>query len=97
MESEFDQQESEAFIAAAQTRNFLTGIQADTLRRDVVERGVGPARLAIDAGMMQPIEAEITKAFSAPKDLASRLRTAGRPWLRWIGSGLSRATTPFET
>ena len=70
MDHEFDPEQSKAFIAAARSRGLLTDDQADTLRRESTQRSLKPARIAIESGVMNPIEAEIAEAFAAPSDLA---------------------------
>ncbi len=70
MDSDFDAEKSDAFISAALARKLLTDHQVETLRRESAEKSLTPAQLAIESGMMKPIEAEIAEAFAAPKEMA---------------------------
>ena len=70
MEFDFDSDRTEAFIAAALTHHMLTEEQAATLRSESTQRSMSPAHLAIESGILKPIDAEIALAFAAPHDLA---------------------------
>ncbi len=67
---DIDPDQSEAFIAAARSHNLLTDQQADTLRRESSEQSMSPAQVALESGMMNPVDAEIAATLAAPEDLA---------------------------
>ena len=70
MDNGIDPQKSDAFITAAVGRKFITVAQADTLRRETAERSLSPSQLAVENGMMKPVEVEISEAFATPNELA---------------------------
>lgn len=70
MSSDFDTEKSDAFITAAHARSLLSADQAETLRRESVDRAKTASQIALETGMLRPIDVEIAEAFAAPTDLA---------------------------
>ena len=70
MQSEFDPSLSKLFVEVARRRQLLTQEQAQTLLSRSTEQLVMSSNLAVESGMLDPLEAEIVDAFISPKDLA---------------------------
>jgi serine/threonine protein kinase len=70
MQFEFDRTQSETFVDVARRRQLLSDTQAKTLLDQSTKRSVMPSQLAIELGVLQPVEVEIVEAFTDPKNLA---------------------------
>ena len=70
MSAEFDSTVSRAFVDAAVQRKYIDSDQAKTLLEQSDEQSVLPSELAVETGLLKPVEAEIIEAFTAPKELA---------------------------
>lgn len=70
MQSEFDRTQAEVFVRVALKHQVLTDVDAERLSQQANERSRMPAELAIELGMLRPVEVEIVEAFADPSDLA---------------------------
>ncbi len=70
MLSEFNSALSEAFLGVARARGMLSDDQANELAELSTNSSVMSSQLAVELGMLAPVEVEIIEAFLAPKDLA---------------------------
>ena len=70
MLSDFNPALSAAFIGVARSRGMISDDQANELAELSNNSSVMPSQLAVETGMLKPVEVEIVEAFLAPKDLA---------------------------
>ncbi len=70
MLSEFDPVVSETFVEVARQRRLLSGEQVQVLLRTSSERSAMASRVAIELGLLKPMDVEIVEAFMSPRDLA---------------------------
>jgi serine/threonine-protein kinase len=70
MHSDYDPGSSETFIAVARQRELLSDDDARTLLDASTERMVMSSQVAIEMGLLRPVEVEIVEAFTNPTDLA---------------------------
>ena len=70
MHSDYDPGSSETFIEVARQRELLSDDDARTLLDASTEKMVMSSHIAIEMGLLQPVEVEIVEAFTNPQDLA---------------------------